>query len=170
MTQQIYSNFFSEASPKVVVVSTTSSTTSSHERQFSSENDVTTMKRDVESNVVAKPDHPDSRINELNQQNGSAKQVEVCFENKTPFANRRSKSMSTITSCKSKCYRWRIMYLKPILILSQVLFYNCKESWVSTDFFSRGVQKFSRGGRGGGQEPTFCLKNNKKDTIFPKKV
>ncbi len=22
----------------------------------------------------------------------------------------------------------------------------------------------------GGQEPTFCLKNNKKDTIFPEKV
>jgi hypothetical protein len=24
--------------------------------------------------------------------------------------------------------------------------------------------------QGGGQEPTFCLKNNEKDTIFPKKV
>jgi hypothetical protein len=30
--------------------------------------------------------------------------------------------------------------------------------------FSRGGQKISRG-----QEPTFCLKNNEKDTIFPKK-
>jgi hypothetical protein len=38
---------------------------------------------------------------------------------------------------------------------------------------SMGVQRFfSRGGKnfpGGGQAPTFCLKNNKKDTIFPKK-
>jgi hypothetical protein len=33
--------------------------------------------------------------------------------------------------------------------------------------FSRGGPKISRGG---GQEPTFCLKNNEKDTIFPKKV
>jgi hypothetical protein len=32
--------------------------------------------------------------------------------------------------------------------------------------FFHGRAKFSRGG---GQEPTFCLKNNKKDTIFPKK-
>ncbi len=31
--------------------------------------------------------------------------------------------------------------------------------------FSRGGQKSSRGG----QEPTFCLRNNKKDTIFLKK-
>jgi hypothetical protein len=33
--------------------------------------------------------------------------------------------------------------------------------------FSRGGQKFSKGE---GQEPTFCLKSNKKDTILPKKV
>ncbi len=32
-------------------------------------------------------------------------------------------------------------------------------SWASADFFQVG-----------GQEPTFCLKNNEKDTIFPKKV
>jgi hypothetical protein len=33
--------------------------------------------------------------------------------------------------------------------------------------FSRGGQKFSKGG---GKEPTCCLKNDEKDTIFPKKV
>jgi hypothetical protein len=32
--------------------------------------------------------------------------------------------------------------------------------------FSRGGEKISRGW---GKEPTFCLKNNEKDTIFPNK-
>jgi hypothetical protein len=39
-------------------------------------------------------------------------------------------------------------------------------AWASADFFPGKGKKFP----GGGQEPTFCLKNNKKDTIFPKKV
>ena len=63
------------------------------------------MKKEEETKIVeSKPVNPDSGINELiqqNGQNGSAKQVEVCFENKEPFANRRSRSMSTITPCKS---------------------------------------------------------------------
>jgi hypothetical protein len=34
--------------------------------------------------------------------------------------------------------------------------------------FSRGGQKFSKEGEG--QEPTFCLKSNKKDTFFKKSL
>ncbi len=39
-------------------------------------------------------------------------------------------------------------------------------SWASAEFFPGEGKNFP----GGWQEPTFCQKNNKKDTIFPKKV
>jgi hypothetical protein len=41
-------------------------------------------------------------------------------------------------------------------------------TWASADFFPGEGKNFPRGM--GGQEPTFCLKNNGKDTIFPKKA
>jgi hypothetical protein len=37
-------------------------------------------------------------------------------------------------------------------------------TWASSDFFPGEGKNFP-----GGQEPTFCLKSNEKDTIFPKK-
>jgi hypothetical protein len=42
-------------------------------------------------------------------------------------------------------------------------------AWASADFFPGESKKFPGGAGGGGQEPTFCLKNNEKDTILPKK-
>ncbi len=41
------------------------------------------------------------------------------------------------------------------------------KAWASADFFPGEGKNFPGGG---GQEPTFCLKSNEKDTIFPKKV
>jgi hypothetical protein len=47
---------------------------------------------------------------------------------------------------------------KEIFCEFETIFYLESETWVSADFFP------------GGQESTFCLKNNKKDNIFSKKV
>ncbi len=43
--------------------------------------------------------------------------------------------------------------------------YKCSKHGRPQNFFQGRVKIFQEG-----QEPTFCLKNNEKDTIFPKKV